>query len=160
MTQLSKSGLTAHVLAAAALLGCATIAHATLGGDTASVDTDSARMMAKHAARQVQPNGVSYTVQETTLPTGTVVRQYVSAAGVVFGVAWSGPFKPDLRQLMGQYFDTMNARQSEHVSAGHPFISQQNADLVVESSGRPRNFFGHAYLPSAIPAGVSPKEIQ
>jgi hypothetical protein len=160
MTQLSKSCLAAHFLAATALLCCTAAAYATLGGDAASVETDRVHMMAKHAARLVQPSSTSYSVHETTLSTGTVVRQYVSAAGVVFGVAWSGPFKPDLRQLMGPHFETMNARQAEHVSAGHPFISQQNADLVVESGGRPRNFFGHAYLPGAIPAGISPQEIQ
>jgi hypothetical protein len=156
--RLSIPSVLAATLAAAALLA-GTGAHATLGGDAASVDTDSVRM---HVAKGVQVTPAtsgSYTVHEATLPTGTVVRQYVSNAGVVFAVTWSGPFKPDLRQLMGTHFDTMAARQAGHVSAGHPFISQQNSDLVVESGGHQRAFFGRAYLPSAIPAGVTPQDI-
>jgi hypothetical protein len=160
MINISKLRFPVHLLAAAALLGCAATARATLGGDAASVETDRVRMMSRQAARVAPQSSATYTVHETTLPTGTVVREYVSAAGVVFGVAWSGPFKPDLRQLMGPHFETMNARQAGHVSAGRPLISQQNADLVVESGGRPRNFFGRAYLPGAIPAGVSSQEIQ
>jgi hypothetical protein len=33
------------------------------------------------------------------------------------------------------------------------------AGLVVESSGRMRNFFGHAYAPDLIPAGVTVQDV-
>ena len=102
----------------------------------------------------------SYTVHETTLPTGTLVRQYVSSTGVVFAVIWSGPFMPDLRQLLGPHFDTMVARQTKENRADHRFVSQHEPDMVIESGGHPRSFVGRAYLPSALPAGVVEKDIQ
>ena len=135
-------------------------AHASLGGDGASIETDRVHMQVDHAARQAPSSTGSYTVHETTLPTGTVVRQYVSTAGVVFAVTWSGPFKPDLRQLLGPHFDTMNARQAGQALAGHRFVSQHESDLVVESGGHMRSFEGRAYLPSALPAGIVPQDIQ
>jgi hypothetical protein len=160
MTNRPKSNTVTHLLAASLLLLVAATASATLGGDAASVDADRARMNVKHAARLTASSTGSYTVHESTLPTGTVLRQYLSASGVVFGVAWSGPFKPDLRQLLGPHFDTMITRQAGHVHAGRPFINQQESDLVIESGGHPRSFVGRAYLPSALPAGVTAQEIQ
>jgi uncharacterized protein DUF2844 len=135
-------------------------AQAYLGGNTASVEADRVHMKAQQAARVTQPSSGAYTIHETTLATGTIVRQYVSSADVVFAVTWSGPFKPDLRQLLGVYFDTMVARQAGQVHVGHPFVSQHAPDLVVESSGHPRSFFGRAYLPGAVPSGITPAEIQ
>jgi hypothetical protein len=135
-------------------------AQAYLGGNTASVEADRVHMKAQQAARMTQSFSGAYTVHETTLPTGTIVRQYVSKADLVFAVTWSGPFKPDLRQLLGVYFDTMVARQAGQVHVGRPFVSQHAPDLVVESGGHPRSFFGRAYLPGAIPTGITPAEIQ
>src|ERR1019366_4753518 len=119
-----------------------------------------AHMNVKHAARLTLSSTGSYTVHETILPTGTLVRQYVSKSGVVFAVAWSGSFVPDLRQLLGPHFDTMTARQAKRVHAGHRLVSQHESDLVIESGGHPRSFVGRAYLPSALPAGVVEKDIQ
>jgi len=135
-------------------------AHASLGGDSASIEADRVHMKVELAARQTPSSTGSYTVHETILPTGTIVRQYVSTADVVFAVAWSGPFKPNLRQLMGPHFDKMIVRQSGQVLAGHRFVSQHESDLVVESGGHPRSFVGRAYLPSALPAGVAVQDIQ
>jgi hypothetical protein len=136
------------------------IAQASLGGDIASVETDRMHMKAKHAAHQIPSSTGSYNVHETTLPTGTMVRQYVSQNGVVFAVTWSGPFMPDLRQLLGPHFDTMVARQSKQNHSGHRILRQHESDLVVESGGHPRSFAGRAYLPDALPVGVAEKDIQ
>lgn len=135
-------------------------AHATLGGDSSSVETDRIRMKVQRAASQNLASTGSYTVHESTLPSGTLVRQYVSNAGVVFAVTWSGPFIPDLRQLLGIHFDTMVARQARQSSAGHRSFNQHEGDLVIESGGHPRSFAGRAYLKSAIPANVTEQEIQ
>ncbi len=143
-----------------AALSHVTSAHASLGGDSASVEADRLHMKVKHAARQTPSSTGSYTVHETTLPTGTLVRQYVSRAGVVFAVTWSGSFMPNLRQLLGPHFDTMVARQARQEHAGHRSVSQHEADLVIESGGHPRSFAGRAYLPGALPAGVAEKDIQ
>jgi hypothetical protein len=134
--------------------------HASLGGDSASVEADGVHMNVKLAARLTPSSTGSYNVHETTLPTGTLVRQYVSKAGVVFAITWAGPFVPDLRQLLGPQFDTMVARQTKRDHAGRRFVSQHESDLVIESGGHPRSFVGRAYLPSALPAGVAEKDIQ
>lgn len=148
-------------LVALAALFYVSSAHAVLGGDLASVEADRVHMSVKQAARQVPSLTASYTVYEITLPSGTMVRQYVSTAGgVVFAVAWSGPFIPDLQQLMGSHFSTMLARQAGEVQAGHRFIRQQHSDLVVESGGHPRSFMGRAYLPQALPAGMALQDIR
>jgi hypothetical protein len=149
----------ARVVCLGASLGWAP-AHATLGGNAASMQNDGVRMQARGAARESGSLAGTYTVHETTLPEGTLVRQYLSTAGVVFGVAWSGPFKPDLQQLLGPYFGTMVARQSGHRHAGAPRLTQRHSDLVVESAGHARNFTGHAYLPGALPPGVAPEDIR
>jgi len=135
-----------------------TAVQASLGGEHASIDSDRGSMHAKHA--RLLPALGNYEVREMTLPTGTVVREYESMEGVVFAVAWSGPFMPDLRQLMGPHFDTMLARQAGKVHTGSRVVSQHEADLVVESGGHPRSFFGRAYLPGKVPPGVSAKDIR
>ena len=141
-------------------IGYVISANATLGGDAASVETDRLSMKVEHAARQNLAATGSYTVHETVLPSGTVVRQYLSSNGVVFAVAWAGPFIPDLKQLLGLHFDTMIANQAKQSNAGHRSFSQNEADLVIESGGHPRSFVGRAYLKSAIPANVTTQEIQ
>lgn len=135
-------------------------AQASLGGDTASVETDRVAMKVEQSARQnLAPTG-SYTIHETTLPSGTLVRQFVSSKGLVFAVAWSGPFLPDFRQLMGLHFDTMVAGQARQPNAGHRFFSLHEGDLVIESGGHQRSFAGRAFLRSAVPAGVTELEIK
>jgi hypothetical protein len=80
---------------------------------------------------------------------------------VVFAVAWRGPVLPDLSDLLGNYFDTFK-REIDQARAtgrrGGP-VNIQRADLVVQSNGRMRNFFGHAFAPTLIPAGVNVNDL-
>lgn len=133
--------------------------RASLGGDLQSIETDRIRMQAGSATAAPAPNGGHF-VYTTTLPTGTEVRQYLSAKGVVFAVAWSGPFKPDLKQLLGPYFDQMVTRQATSPHGGSPRTLIDDGRLVIESSGRLRHFTGRAYLPAEVPAGVLPQDIR
>ncbi len=149
-----------RILVMLAVLGPITAAHASLGGNAASVETDRVQMKVARTARLTPSANGNYTVHETMLPTATLVRQYVSNTGRVFAVTWNGPYMPDLRQLMGTHFDTMIARQAGKVHAGQRAASQHGSDLVVEAGGHPRHFVGRAYLPSALPAGVTEKDIQ
>ncbi len=71
------------------LIPYATSAFATLGGDSASVESDRVNMKVARMARQTLSTSGSYTIHEMTISTGTIVRQYVSNNNVVFGVAWS-----------------------------------------------------------------------
>jgi len=102
----------------------AVAAQASLGGDTASVEADRVQMHAEHSAKLTTPTNGSYTVHETLLPAGTLVKQYVPQAGVVFAVSWYGPFIPNLRQLLGTHFEALLAHQKQQAHAGHRFVSQ------------------------------------
>ena len=67
----------------------------------ATVAADQAHVDGKLAVSRAP----KYTVHEIAAPSGVVVREFVSPAGTVFGVAWTGPTMPDLRQVLGPYFD-------------------------------------------------------
>lgn len=144
-------------LAACALCAlCALPALASLGGTADTVGSDQIKMK---AATRVAKSATNYTVQEITLASGTVVREYVAANGKVFGVAWKGPVKPDLQQLLGQYFSTLSDTAAVKYS-NHAQLHVQKNDLVIHSSGHLRAFSGQAYLSNALPQGVTSSEIQ
>ncbi|MGA9667523.1 MAG: DUF2844 domain-containing protein [Gallionella sp.] len=149
-----------RLIFALAAAGHFAAAYASLGGDAASVDADRLHMNVKQPARLKASANGSYTVNESILPSGTRVRQYLSASGVVFAVSWSGPFLPDFRQLLGPHFDTMVAEQAKLTHAGHKFFGLHESGLVIESGGHQRSFAGRAYLPSALPPGINVQDIQ
>jgi len=132
-------------LAAAALPG-----WAVLGGSAESVVADQLKFQAKRAVVEMQ----DYTVHEISRPDGIVIREYVTPAGKVFGVSWSGPSIPDLSQLLGSY--NTEFQKSLRAKPGHRrSAAVHNSDLVVESSGHMRAFHGRAYLNSMLPSGVT-----
>ena len=140
--------LVAGALLAAALSPC--IADAGLGQADTSVQTDAVRLKGSIKATQY----IGYQVQEMQMPSGTLVREFVASNGTVFAVAWNGPTVPNLRQILGQYFDNfVAAARAKH--AGHRHLEIQQSDLVVQVGGHMRAFSGRAYLPPAVPAGVS-----
>ena|ERR1700674_5389073 len=146
---------------AATALGLVTLALsapslATLGGDLSTVRKDQAHLK---ASLQVSP-GTHYSVHEIKAPTGITVREYVTDSGKVFGVAWEGPWRPDLRQLLGAYFaDFQQAAKSKRTGLNGP-LSSRTQRLVIEMSGHPRAFYGRAYVPDLVPPGVQPAEIR
>jgi hypothetical protein len=105
----------------------------------------------------------TFSVQELALSDGTAVREYVSAAGVVFGVAWEGMSIPPLAQLLGDDLLAKTRAAFEKVRAtraGRGPVSIETSDVVFHSGGHPQAFFGNAYLPQLMPAGVSPADIR
>ena len=128
--------------------------RATLGGSEASVKGD--RLEVGGTSRVLSL--AAYTVHELQTPAGTVVREYVSPAGVVFGVAWQGPLMPDLRQLLGTYFDRYVDAASKRIARGP--VAIELPGLVVQSSGHMRAFVGRAYIPEALPQGVGADSIR
>jgi hypothetical protein len=150
----SRAVAIAPVACAFGLL-CAPAAHAALGAPYASVAADRVKMK---ATVEVTP-AAAYEIHALTLPTGTVVREYVSAGGTVFAVTWSGPFKPDLRQALGDYFSNYVAAAPSRFG-GHNHLSVSTPTLVIQSNGHMRAFSGRAYLVKAVPAGVSIDELR
>jgi hypothetical protein len=133
-------------------------AVASLGGDVTSVQSDQAKMQ---GSLRTSSNN-SYTVHELQASTGVAVKEYVSPSGKVFAVTWQGPFHPDLRQLLGSYFDQFaQAEQAQRAQRrGHGPVSIQQAGLVVQISGHMRSFVGRAYVPQMLPAGVHAEDIR
>lgn len=97
-----------------------------------------------------------YTRHATQLESGTTVHEYARADGLVFAVAWRGPVLPDLSALLGGYFTVFKFEADQARESGRRGSPVRIArpDLVVRSNGRMRNFFGHAYAPDLVPAGV------
>lgn len=130
-------------------------AWAVLGKPVTSVHTDQLRTGGQ--LRAVYRSG--YTVQQITQPDGLVVEEYVSPAGMVFGVSWHGPVMPKLADLLGAYFQDF--QQAGHSAARRRRAVVLRSDrVVVESGGHPRGFHGRAYVPSLVPGNVSPAVIQ
>jgi hypothetical protein len=105
----------------------------------------------------------SYTIRQTTFGNGTVVREYLGTDGNVFGIAWSGPQMPDLSSLLGTYFPQYVAGVETARAArggGHGPVAVEDSGLVVHSGGHMGAFSGEAWLPQALPAGVSGSDIQ
>ncbi|WP_415914060.1 DUF2844 domain-containing protein [Paraburkholderia sp. J12] len=162
---------------AAAVLVCAPSAFAALGGapmatpEGATVSTSSgmpnavARQAVQAASAQAasasSASSALYTVRQTTLGNGTVVREYLSPAGTVFGVGWTGPQPPDLSALLGSYFPQYVAGVKASRAAGvhGPGVVDQPG-LVVHSGGHMGAFSGQAWVPQDLPAGVSASDIQ
>jgi Protein of unknown function (DUF2844) len=129
--------------------------YAELGGNVATVQADQVQMK---GTRRITTTA-DYSVHEIQASSGTTVREFVSPTGTVFGVAWQGPWKPDMRQLLGPYFDQyVQAIQNKRPRRGA--VSVRQPGLVVESSGHMRSFSGRAYLPEMTPQNVDPAAIK
>lgn len=150
------NGKAIRMLLPSVLLALAFPAWASLGDNVTSVQSDQARM--KGTLRSVATQ--SYVKHEIQTPAGQVVREFVSPDGTVFGVAWEGPFQPDLQQVLGSYFEPMKQAVAAQQRHGHGPVSIQTSDFVFQQGGHARSFHGRAYVPAKVPEGVDATEIQ
>jgi Protein of unknown function (DUF2844) len=154
LMQSASSGKTAKrcTLASALLSGALVpcIAAAALGEPETSVQSDTAEL--RGSIKVAERAG--YRLHEIQLPSGTLVREFVGSDGNVFAVAWSGPTMPNLRTFLGRYFDSYVTEAKAHHSR-HRQVQIHRDDLVVQAAGHMRAFSGLAYLPPAVPGGVS-----
>ncbi len=140
-------------------LGASTSALATLGEKMPDVPTTPATTTAttKQAVRHPAVHADAYSVYESQLENGTTVKEFADANGMVFAVSWVGPMLPDLQGLLGRHYETFAAGAQaarKPGSLGAPLAITQD-QVIIRSNGRMRHFFGHAYTPSQIPAGVN-----
>jgi hypothetical protein len=145
----------AWIAAVAALFIAPGPALAVLGGDEASVQSDRIVMKAAVSVRQTP----QFAIHEIAPSGGTSIREFVSPAGKVFAVAWQGPNMPDLRQVLGPYFDRYAAVAAEKRVKRAPVVIRDQS-LVVLSAGHPRAFTGRAYVPDLVPQNVDADSLQ
>ncbi|QCP47775.1 DUF2844 domain-containing protein [Trinickia violacea] len=150
-------------------------AHAVLGGNPMQTPEGATSSTVSPAVARAAVQGsstsstgqttsstsASYSVIQTTLSSGTVVREYVTQSGTVFGIAWSGPLMPNLTDLLGDYFPQFASGVQAARAAGvrGPGVVEQSG-LVVHAGGHMGAFTGQAYLPQALPSGVAGSDIQ
>jgi hypothetical protein len=140
-------------LASASLAGPA---HAALGAKVASVDVDRKVMRAVVSSTQLK----AATNQALSSPNGVVTREYSGGDGTVFAVAWSGPMRPNLKQLLGAYYSRFQL-ENQPVGKSRRWrpLASNDQDLIVRTGGHPGAFWGYAYLPSAMPSDFDLTEI-
>ncbi len=143
-----------------ALAAIPLMARAELGGRAEPFASGS--MVA--VSRSVDQRG-NYAIRTTLLGSGTRITEYVavstrakadsasSTEPVVFALAWSGPFLPDLKVLLGAHFDSLAAESGTRSRAGQSGITVNQPEVVIRSGGRMRAFAGRAWLPTALPPG-------
>jgi hypothetical protein len=140
------------LIALLAWLGFAAPSFATLGGASATVERDRAHL----AARSSAIVNAAYTVHVMTLPNGGTVKEFERSDGVVFAIAWRGPSRPDLRQLLGSRFEVMQSdvvvRSGRRLRAP---LADERSDFVLHSAGHSGAFVGSAYLPQMAPSDFS-----
>jgi len=154
---------TSMLCAAAAMtaLAAGIPAHAELG--SAPTWPANSAGQATRLVQHVSSAAVAYTVDETTLSGGTVVREYIAQNGAVFAVVWHGPQMAPLNTLLGSYFPEYLQGISSAPAAqggGHGPVMVQADGLVVQTGGHMGNFTGRAYLPQALPQGISADDLQ
>jgi hypothetical protein len=145
----------APVFVSVLLLAYAGASRAALGGLPEQFDAEGAAV-----ASTVSSSMSNYVVRDTTLTTGTQVREYIAANGIVFAVTWDGPVLPDLKALLGKYYDAMAAESERMPRAGRSHLGVNLPEVVINSGGHMRAFHGSAWTPAQFPAGFSTGDVR
>lgn len=99
-------------------------------------------------------------VYQTTTTAGTQIKEYANADNAVVAVSWQGPTLPNLKDLLGKYFQPFADRPKTGNAVNHHSAELKTDDLVVQSQGRMRSFSGRAYLPKLLPADFNLDQIK
>ncbi len=137
------------------LLAYAGASHAALGGPPEQFAAEGTAIVSSVSAA-----GPNYLSRDTTLASGTRVREYISDSGLVFAVTWDGPMLPDLKALLGKYFDNMVAESARMPKAGRSRIAINVPEVVINSGGHMRAFEGSAWIPAQFPAGFTAADLR
>lgn len=137
------------------LLAYAGASHAALGGPPEQFDTEGTTVVSSTSSV-----ATNYVMRDTKLATGAQVREYVSGNGIVFALAWDGPVLPDLKALLGRYFDAMVAESARKPKAGRSHLALNRPEVVINSGGHMRAFEGSAWIPAEFPAGFTAADVR
>ena len=130
-------------------------AWAVLGEYESSISSDQKVMRGEVRKMTLQ----GYSVQQIMGADRTVVKEYVSPDGRVFGISWQGPTLPNLEQLLGSYYAPWQQAARSRTRRRGPLVLRTE-QLVVESGGHMRSFHGRAYLPGLVPTNVSAEVVR
>ncbi len=130
-------------------------AWAALGDDVSSVDSD---LRVLGGQRRILRNA-GYTLHQITAQDGSVVKEFVSPGGRVFGVSWQGHSIPNLQQLLGSYMTEVQQGQRMQIVRRRAVLIQTD-NIVFSSSGHLKSFRGRAYAPSLVPGNVTAEVVQ
>jgi hypothetical protein len=136
------------------------LAGLLLASGFASAGTADAPAGASQATQSLTAAGVRYTDVRRTLASQVVVHEFSDAGGKVFAVSWSGPFKPDLKELLGTHFDKYRELGARSERGDRSHLQVDTGEAIVVSTGRMGAFEGRAWLPASLPAGFDPQEMK
>jgi hypothetical protein len=143
-----SSALAASAIVAA-LLSVSADARAELGGLMPSQAETTA------AAPQTLLNG-ALRLRSLTDAGNTTINEYANASGQIIAYTWQGPTMPDLHALLGKYAGSYRTGAAAATPDGNLHASRVvRPDVIVESGGPMRAYMGRAWLPVALPAGVT-----
>jgi hypothetical protein len=126
-------------------------AWAVLGEYESSVSVDQ-QVLRGQRRQEAHPG---YNLHTITGADGTVVKEFVSPDGKVFGISWQAPNMPNMNQLLGANMTEIEqSLQGRRGRRGGPLVVQ-TPKLVFVSGGHMRFYMGHAYVPSLVPTNVS-----
>lgn len=147
-------------------------AFAELGGAPTLNPAQRVSVASRKAANTAADNATTgattgastgWSTREVTLPDGLVEREYLTADGTVFAVAWRGSHRPELSVLLGTQYATQmsrNARELRRQGRGaHGSTSQAGETFAVQASTHQRSSIGVAWLPRMLPAGIDPSAL-
>jgi Protein of unknown function (DUF2844) len=130
-------------------------AHAALGQASASIAADQSALGGTVKTISAQ----KFDVREIQVPGNGFVHEYVSRDGIVFALSWNTIQMPDLKQLLGDYYDQYLDAAALHRS-GHHAVSFDGTNLVLTITKSQRHCAGQIYLPTAMPAGVTARDLR
>lgn len=130
-------------------------ALAALGGPDASVAMDHAVLRGTLSVTPMQ----AFDVHRIAGDGGQTVREYATRQGRIFAVTWHGPRSPDLKLLLGAYFDRYVAA-AKLQRTGHHLLSIRTPELVMTVVRFQRSASGQAYVPALMPRGVTRAELR
>jgi hypothetical protein len=140
-----------------AILLAAAPAWAALGAGESEIAQEQNTLRASLTVRAMD----AYAVHTLSTDNGLNIREFADKSGRVFAVAWDGPARPDLQQLLGGYYAQYSAAILKMQPLGlHRSVRIDTGTMRVELGGHMRAYVGRAYLPALVPAGVNTSELR
>lgn len=156
VTSVARAVTCALTCAVACLAGLPAVAHAALG------DTAPAAEAASPPAHSVA--GGEARMASYTDGAGTTVNVYIDARSRrIFAYTWQGPTAPNLDTLLGQYAAVWHSGAAALHAAGGDELHAARVEtpsVIVETGGHMRGYVGRAWLPGALPVGITERTLQ